>query len=525
MARGARYLAFDGQFESNVLGTFRLIRGFANLKDLATISVPYLMEDSEDCAQVSGQQRQIDPKHAERIKKYLESGEQRFLPEVILSVRADLTETLDLEHKPVGVETKSNEDGIEIRRKWKSRNIRVHSMIVDKYKLENILTKKLIRRVDGNHRLALADQLADDESIPTKYLASFCIVLLGPPDEAADDYSESLIFHTINSTALPLESEHALKLILGQHADYDMSPESEFAFSPDLHFTRLLRDGFLKLPEPARSRLGNRPLTSLRGAVRGLMEMDAAVADTLPTLCTYSEKLLAALNDIVTRMEPSQPELCKAEFFIELSARLWKATPENDTHAERVNAVVAYLEQLAGWLGRDGLISLKESQSLCSQIIEIYQAICVKIPKRVFLARWYPKISDGEQKTRADNRLSVLKNLVENDFGLELVDLGTEEGGTQLIHPRMYEAIGSSDIFIADLTGLRPNVMIELGFALHHQPSQRLLLVFNPIIGADKVPFDTSGFRYEEIGEAQDIIIKLKGHIERILQYASYGQI
>lgn len=41
MARGARYLTFEGQFERNVLGTFRIIRGFANLKDLAEISVPY----------------------------------------------------------------------------------------------------------------------------------------------------------------------------------------------------------------------------------------------------------------------------------------------------------------------------------------------------------------------------------------------------------------------------------------------------------------------------------------------------
>lgn len=34
MARSTRYLIFDGQFEGNVLGTFRIIRGFANLKDL-----------------------------------------------------------------------------------------------------------------------------------------------------------------------------------------------------------------------------------------------------------------------------------------------------------------------------------------------------------------------------------------------------------------------------------------------------------------------------------------------------------
>jgi hypothetical protein len=92
MAQSARYLTFEGQFESSVLGTFRIIRGFANLKDLAEVSVPYKMEDGDSVGRVTGQQRQPDPQHAERIRRYLESGEQRFLPEVILSVRAELTE-------------------------------------------------------------------------------------------------------------------------------------------------------------------------------------------------------------------------------------------------------------------------------------------------------------------------------------------------------------------------------------------------------------------------------------------------
>jgi hypothetical protein len=141
------------------------------------------------------------------------------------------------------------------------------------------------------------------------------------------------------------------------------------------------------------------------------------------------------------------------------------------------------------------------------------------------LARWYPKVSDGEHKTRADNRLAVLKQLVEDDLELELVDMGTEEGGTYLIHPRMYDAIDSSEIFIADLTGLRPNVMIELGYAINHQPTKRLLLMFNPFGNAMEVPFDTSSFRYEQIGEAADIPARLKGHLEEILASAKAGTI
>src|ERR1035437_6244473 len=135
MGRTSRYLTCEGQFESRVLGTFRIIRGFANLQDLAEISVPYFMEDDANGAEVRGQQRKLDPQHAERIKRYLESGEQRFLPEVILSIRTGLTEEVNRIRKPIGVRSISEEDGIVIRRAWKSPSIRVHRVRVDRQRL------------------------------------------------------------------------------------------------------------------------------------------------------------------------------------------------------------------------------------------------------------------------------------------------------------------------------------------------------------------------------------------------------
>ncbi len=41
MPRGRQYIQLEGYFAESVLGIFRIIRGFADLKDLAVVSVPY----------------------------------------------------------------------------------------------------------------------------------------------------------------------------------------------------------------------------------------------------------------------------------------------------------------------------------------------------------------------------------------------------------------------------------------------------------------------------------------------------
>ena len=44
MAKSARYRTFEGQFESSVLGTFRIIRGIAKLQGIAVVSGRYGQE-------------------------------------------------------------------------------------------------------------------------------------------------------------------------------------------------------------------------------------------------------------------------------------------------------------------------------------------------------------------------------------------------------------------------------------------------------------------------------------------------
>ena len=523
MPRGRQYIEFEGLFSVGVLGIFKIIRGFADLRDLAAVSVPYQMIEGDQADQVAGHQRALDPKHAEDIKNYLEQSDNRFIPEVILAVRCE-AEPIQIGNETVGVETQGD-SLIGMGRRFTGKNHRIQNLWVRRSRLDAVKVDMLIRRIDGNHRLALAENLREDMNLPQKYLAPFCMVLLGPPDNDVNDYSESLIFHTINSTALPLDSEHGMRLLLGQNPAHAMTPDNEFSYSPELHLTRLLADRLKGLPEPARRRFGERPLTALRESAQSLINMDPAITQDRQALTRFTESLFAGLADIATQLTVNHPSLCKTYGFFELAARVWDEANEGD-HENKVRWTVDYLDRIGHWLGKQGITNLLNPLSPTQQLLETFKAVQSHIPKRVFLARWYP---DQDAPNGAYNKatlrfqqLQQTLNAFQEDhgIGLKLIDMGTEEGGTFLIHHRMYEAIDSSDIIICDLTGHRNNVYVEVGYALKHHEKNRLIFLFEPAEDGDQMVFDLNAFKYVLISQAAEIPNKLLPEIEAIMTEA-----
>jgi hypothetical protein len=534
MSRGRQYIEFEGLFSESVLGIFRIIRGFADLRDLASVSVPYKMEDGDQGFRVAGHQREESVKHAQEIKIYLEQSQNRFLPEVILSVRVPVRlivnrgvidpDDLGLGETVFGVESEIG-SLVEITRRFASKTMRMQRLRLRHANLEQLKIDKTIRRIDGNHRLHLAEQLTDDPNTPSKYLAPFCMVLLGSTDNDADDFAESLIFHTINSTGLSLESEHGLRLLLGQDPAHAMTPENEFAYSPALHLTRLMVDSLRGLPQPARQRFGERPLSALWESARNLIAMDEGVAQDRQTLTTFADELFAALADIATLLTVNHPSLCGTYGFFELAARLWREA-EGDDHEQKVRWTVDYLDRIGHWLGGQGITNLLDPLSPAEQLLKTFKAAQSCIPKRIFLARWYPpQNAKNGAHNRANLRLQQLRQTLTNlqqqhGISLELIDMGSEEGGTFPIHDRMYEAIASSDIIICDLTGHRPNVYIEAGYALKHHERNRLVFLFEPNGTDDRVPFDLNTFKYVLITQAAEIPSRLMPELVSIFQSA-----
>lgn len=535
MSRRRQYIEFEGYFAENVLGIFRIIRGFADLRDLAAVSVPYKMTYHEtETQRVIGHQRKLNEKHAQDIKKYLEQSDNRFLPEVILAARvpvnpvdADRGVVLETDEPVgyvIGVES-AGSTPVTISRKYSSKTTRVQTLRIPRQDLEQVKNDKLIRRIDGNHRLALAEHLVDDLTVPSKFLAPFCMVLLGAIDNEADDYAESLIFHTINNTALPLESEHSLRLLLGQNPAYNMTPENEFNYSPELYLTRLLSKKLQGLPKTAQERFGIQPLTTLWEAACNLISMDHSIVESKESLEQFADELFSGLSDIMVLLTVNHPSLCRTYSFLELAARVWRENNEGD-HEDRVNKTVQMLDHIGKWLGYEGITGLLNPSSAAEQLLMTFKAAQNRIPRKVFLARWYPLINAKyDAYIKASLRLEQIRQTLEaleREIGiqLELIDMGTEEGGTFPIHQKMYQAIAESEIIICDLTGQRPNVCVEAGYALKHHEQNRLIFLFEPQYKGDKVPFDLDPFKYVPISEAAEIPRKLKPEIIAILKDA-----
>jgi hypothetical protein len=523
MTSRGRFITLEGAFANDVLGTFRVVRGFADLRDLALVSVPYLLESADSRGRVHGVQRTVDNDHAESIRDYLEFGHQRFLPEIIISLRTPVSEMFDGKSRVTGVVSVDDSNGVAVSKKSSSHLNSLHEIKVDLHKLEEIRSNRLIRRVDGNHRLALADQLQDDAQVANKYLAPFCLILLGATSDDADDYSESLIFHTINSTALPLESEHALRLILGQDPLNSMSPDDEFKFNPRLHVTRILRDGFQGLPEQARRRVGTRPLTSLNSVARTLLEMSDFSLQSRDESEVIAREFIAVVNDVFTSCYRGRANVFQKEYFLELVARVWFTREKSDEFDKRAEDTIAEVSNIADWMEKLGISSLSSDASFCQQLIDVFGAVKRRLPKKMFLARWYPTPEDGMELQRAELRLNqiqeTLNSLARNDaVAIELIDVGTQTGGTFQIQQRIFSSIESSDLVLIDFTGVRPNVCVEAGYALDRHEKDRLIFLFQATAAHPRVPFDLAGFRFEMINEAAEIPAKLLPHIKEIVQ-------
>jgi len=174
---------------STVLGV-KLARGFAKLSDLAMMSRPDIYDAKSN---PTGTQRDLSPKHARDANSYVRDEEIAFWPEVFLALRKTDFVTISrvpgctgMQRLTININEIQNADDIHIS------------------------------RVDGNHRLHLAD--GKTEGYPKLDVnVSFCLALEMTKDE------EIKLFRDINDNQRRMNTSHLDNIKLRLNSERELS--------------------------------------------------------------------------------------------------------------------------------------------------------------------------------------------------------------------------------------------------------------------------------------------------------------
>ena len=161
---------------NEVLGV-DVVRGFAPLSTLARISKADVFDEKQNPL---GTQRDLSPKHARDAYAYANSSTKGYWPEVFLCLR-DRTLV-----------------------KYVARDRHSGTLYIDDQQI--VSSRKIaISRVDGNHRLHLADGMTDGIP-PVDKIVSFCLAM------DLSQHEEIAIFRDINNNQRKMDTSHLDKI-------------------------------------------------------------------------------------------------------------------------------------------------------------------------------------------------------------------------------------------------------------------------------------------------------------------------
>lgn len=472
------------------MGNFLCLRGYIDYKALSAIS-----EENKDV------QRELIEKHKGEMASFLNSGEYRFFPEIVLSVSVlsnnNYSEVSDFFSRVSSKEEWNKKLGdiyISVYNHKTGDKNRIAHITIDE-------TKTKLNRIDGNHRLSAANEVTSDFKVP------FCLIICQNPDEE-NRYSRA-IFHNINAKQIPLNLEENLKVILGSpevFSDDKLIKDPSFGWK--YYLARKTIDSVDFSYFPSINTYISTSKNSFFVELFGFLLENKTIEEKDESVGIVKSKLVDVENALVE----SRIVATTSNIAVIGALAYYRLTNESKYRG------------FLSWVKKNNIGNVEKLH--IADVINLYDEIFQHVPKKAFLARWYPNAEhDGEDETnRANRRIEAMKEVAE-ELELELTDLGTSETGAFDIREVMYKDIRECDIFIADLTGARHNVMIEVGYALKHVNTGRMLFYFQKSEKCDKVPFDVNHLNYIPIVDSGDIRTEVKKHIQSILIQANNGEI
>lgn len=482
------------------MGGFLCLRGFASYKLLSAISEPN-----------PEVQRDLIEQHKEDMARFLNNGEYRFFPEIVLSLSlTDGDKYLDLVdsfHNTLRSGKTWNRSigslSFSISQNVTKNELNVYSPLpqIDRINIAHIKFDEKVQkiaRIDGNHRLSAANEINDDFVVP------YCLLLFRYPNEN-EQYSRA-IFYNINAKQIPLNLEENLSVILSSP---EVFPDSKLitdqTFGWKFYLARKTIESLDFAYFPAISAYISASKYSFFVDLYGFLIKNGSVAENESAV----EKIKSQLVEVERSLTESAITATTTNIAIIGALAYYRLTDDFKYRG------------FLSWIKKNNIGSIENLH--IEDVINLYNEIYEHIPKKIFLARWYPAESDPEYQ-RSVHRVNALKEVAE-ELSLNLTDLGTRDTGTFDIREVMYRDIRECDIFIADLTGARHNVMVEVGYALKHIDTGRMVFYFQETENCKTVPFDVNHFSYDKIDDSADIKTKTKARIQTILKQVQNGEI
>ena len=308
---------------------------------------------------------------------------------------------------------------------------------------------------------------------------------------------------------IPLKLEENLRVIL-KHSEVfsDNLLKTDPSFGPKYYFARKTLENVDFTYFPEISKYIDSEKCSFFVDLYGYLIKNG----TLPADESAIDKLKSQLTDIENALVESRISATTTNIAVIGALAYYKLTNQSKYRG------------FLSWIKKNNVGKVEKLH--IEDVINLYDEIYEHVPKKIFLARWYPSAeNDGADETaRAESRVNAIKE-VATELGLSITDLGTRDTGTFDIRKVMYDDIKDCDIFIADLSGSRHNVMIEVGYALKHVGTGRMAFYFQKGANCTAVPFDVNHLAYDEIVDSSEIKTKTKGRILKILEQAKNGEI
>ncbi|MDF2821195.1 MAG: hypothetical protein K0R15_1636 [Clostridiales bacterium] len=473
------------------MGNFLCLRGYASFKDLSRISQPN-----------PDYQRPLIDNHKGDMARFLNQGEYLFFPEVILSLslatNGNYDEIRNIQTIISAGDTWNGSLG-DFKIDMSKNETKSHSGGVNRVRLGHITfdeSKIKLNRIDGNHRMSAADETISDFKTP------FCILLFA--NEQENEKFSRAIFHNVNAKQIPLKLEENLKVILDNDLVYsDTSLTSSFGYNYYLA-RKTLKSIDLAYFANFNTYIGTSKYTFFVALFEYLISNNS-----IPNTDESIEIIKGQLVDIETALAESQVVATTTNIAIIGALAYYKLTNQLKYRG------------FMSWIKKNNLGNVQMLH--IGDVIKLYDEIAAHTPKRAFLARWYPSETDSAY-TKSKHRIDAMKQ-VADELNLDLTDLGTKDTGAFDIREVMYHDIRECDVFIADLTGARHNVMIEVGYALKHIGTGRMVFYFQETENCKAVPFDISHLAYDLIVDSAEIKSKTKTRIQKVILQAMNGEI